>query len=1262
MSTSNTGSEVVGVFLQMLGAVNAARRGADPSEAQKLVGNYKKGRFYLFGMPVVIECPHGTTRSGVSEDGRSWSNRMGASYGYIAGTRGADGDEVDVFVGPIPESTRAWVINQCDAAGEFDEAKVMLGFATEEQAKNAYLTSYDKGWRGLMSMAPIGIPTLKQWLKTGDMTSPYLHTPSPEGNQPMSQVQWGADALPSNTSMAQVIYNLRRQDGSSGLMLDAASMDEVMDDPMLDGAEPMVLDAMVIEVGRMKQKMLALERVFQAIGSHVKPVSFSISNPVKARGVLQVAVVFKMSDGQSVTVWFHNAEQSPARLTPLDELISWRWLLNKMDITILVAPERGKDLVIREVARRVMRLVDRNSEAFAKANAKAAEMAAQHANIDQEITELNTKLTVVRRKIEDARIERAIRDEEEIAAAASTPAERVVAEVQETVAAPAVSGEVVAADAIVAEEAAGQSVEEAVAKEAATVVPPDLVKLEDAPDAALEEALVLLGDPNSLMRATFERTVEGVAASVHDCWPKNELALRYFNASEIQAELKARVDAREAEKLAATEPELPVWMSPEFDPTTAEGYEVVRESDEALLYWQDRLDAFFQIRYVDIRNALRELGWDGPDMGDLSKAGYSLSWSFRQVGAGKNIVGLSVAIRGDGDLKGEVGDSLTKSAIDLAAVIDGYVDVPNPAPQEEVATPGPIVEPVLEAEVAPVVTLSGSEFGEFDDTPEGKKALRGALKEYLESLRGEWVDCPILGDKVEIRRRGIKETLAFTGDPRKMRIVAGLKGIIHGARAVEEQPNYALLDKPQVQKYFILTAPVSLAGQILPVRVVIEQDQDGKLYYDLMLDKGAAGLVKKETALGDPSAASVPTLPPDNDSGNAGEPIMDAVGDGVNAERDQDQFNLDLAAQASGAILDSAKANGSSQDDPFAAANSNDGGTDPSRMASDQPGRTVSPGDAAVKGEAKSAGESKSGNSASAQILDEVGGAAEGDEVLNLFVEGEDPGTEEVTDDQVVVAEVAPIAPTPDVVDVPAEGAEPVPAAVQQAAEPAPSAEAPEELEVPAAYELTQEEYGTIAATILQQLGGAKFKVMTGASKFAFLSAKAGGAPYGGLTFSLPSSFAKGGINRVTIRLNSMDTYDLEFGRIRGVNYTVQSTAEGVYVENLQEVFTDRTGLDTSLGLAGPILDSVGEVAGDSVTATFSVTVEQGIDTWSVTVTALSQADAESMVAELVSSGRIARAIEFVSGLGEPAFDNEDYFDALHVVPQAKTITLMPRQ
>lgn len=373
-----------------------------PTPAQSLAGNYKMGRVRLHGLDVRIENVRGSVRSGTGPTGKQWQSRMAAHYGYIAGTRGADGDAVDVFVGPFPESQLAWVINQGDPKGGFDEHKVMLGFASEAQARAAYLDSYERGWRGLKDIVALSLTQLKWWLSKGNKARAISPDQLPhEGETTMDQVRWNGDAEPLNTSLPRLIYAMRRAD-DEGLLLDSLSVDDLMTDPDIEAR--LQMDAMVVEVGMLQRKMEQLNAVMKAAAATVQPVDFTIADPVKMRGTMQIAVVFAMDDGQAVTVWFHNPDTTPAKLTPMDELVSWKWMLNKKDVTIWAAPERGRDLNAREVARRIMKLVEKNSEAFKRANARAADLAAQHAAIDAEIPVLEAELAKLQEQVEVARI------------------------------------------------------------------------------------------------------------------------------------------------------------------------------------------------------------------------------------------------------------------------------------------------------------------------------------------------------------------------------------------------------------------------------------------------------------------------------------------------------------------------------------------------------------------------------------------------------------------------------------------------------------------------------------------------------------------------------------------------------------------------------------------------------------------------------------------------------------------------------------------
>jgi hypothetical protein len=131
-----------------------------------------------------------------------------------------------------------------------------------------------------------------------------------------------------------------------------------------------------------------------------------ITEPFKQRGTANVAVVYELSDGQTLSIFFHNPDVTPQKITPTDDLISWKWMLNKKDVTIVAAPERGVDLNVREVANRLMRLAERNSATFQRANAKrSARMQAIDA-LKTAITEKEATLARLQRELEVRRVEK----------------------------------------------------------------------------------------------------------------------------------------------------------------------------------------------------------------------------------------------------------------------------------------------------------------------------------------------------------------------------------------------------------------------------------------------------------------------------------------------------------------------------------------------------------------------------------------------------------------------------------------------------------------------------------------------------------------------------------------------------------------------------------------------------------------------------------------------------------------------------------------
>ena len=103
-----------------------------------------------------------------------------------------------------------------------------------------------------------------------------------------------------------------------------------------------------------------------------------------------------------------------------------------------------------------------------------------------------------------------------------------------------------------------------------------------------------------------------------------------------------------------------------------------------------------------------------------------------------------------------------------------------------------------------------------------------------------------------------------------------------------------------------------------------------------------------------------------------------------------------------------------------------------------------------------------------------------------------------------------------------------------------------------------------IAKEILSQLGGNKFIVMTGAKQMSH-------DDKGTLCFKIGRN--KTQVNHVKVEYdNGLDLYNMTFSYMAKGNFFTKKKYEGVMCDQLKELFTEYTGLYTSLGTMGRAL------------------------------------------------------------------------------------------
>lgn len=163
-------------------SVQAASAEVDqnPTDAQKVAGNYKKGHVTIGDFDISIENPAGSVRSGVDANGKKWETKMSNTYGYIKGTESVDGDHIDVFLHTDMDEwngRKVYVVDQTKPDGSFDEHKVMLGFNNEAEASHAYYANYSKDWYVThpgIRITGVNIDDFKAWIESSHRkTKPF---------------------------------------------------------------------------------------------------------------------------------------------------------------------------------------------------------------------------------------------------------------------------------------------------------------------------------------------------------------------------------------------------------------------------------------------------------------------------------------------------------------------------------------------------------------------------------------------------------------------------------------------------------------------------------------------------------------------------------------------------------------------------------------------------------------------------------------------------------------------------------------------------------------------------------------------------------------------------------------------------------------------------------------------------------------------------------------------------------------------------------
>ena len=272
------------------------------------------------------------------------------------------------------------LMNVIDSTGALLDHVAIKGAVSSEQAIRLcgkYLPELQTG--SIRNVVPMTDSAIKTFLDGANIPSgtPFVLASDAlelDSIGATKSVEWVDGCIRSHGgSISQLMLDMRRCDPQGQLLEHVTPRDIVrlvIDDSCEFG--PM-LDAMIIKHRNLEKTVTRMAEALKAYDNEeffVKTVT--PIEPFKRNGVANVGAIFEMSDSQKITVLFANPDSTPAKLSSDDVLTSWKWMLNKRDVTAILQPRAVDAKKYNVIAERMTRLLARNHKKFKDAQASRA--------------------------------------------------------------------------------------------------------------------------------------------------------------------------------------------------------------------------------------------------------------------------------------------------------------------------------------------------------------------------------------------------------------------------------------------------------------------------------------------------------------------------------------------------------------------------------------------------------------------------------------------------------------------------------------------------------------------------------------------------------------------------------------------------------------------------------------------------------------------------------------------------------------------------
>lgn len=460
----------------------------------------------------------------------------------------------------------------------------------------------------------------------------------------------------SSAELDDVYYRLTASRNDDYLIMESPSFDDV--DQFYNPGDEFVSDSFILEAitvvryaqtdKRMAAFVRVMSRFLKGNEEGIEAQAAIIGRPKKSGSFAYVTVQIPFSDGQSISMVFHSPDGDKKKIGPEDALIAFRWLINKRDITHVVAPENGQDVSLMSVGKRITQLLVKNHARFVKTQKAVADETKRLEQLTSEMSTLEETNTEKAAKLTD------IEGNTEVVDTKITNAESRINRQQ--IRNADIEAEISVARAKKMAKSVGGDEGEGTSKKSKFAQKAIELKKEYESRPPL----------NNKEYGVFKRRVRALAKKVPSDDNLAVMAIDFL-ATKLDMDDLAFADPAQdagADNKAPIQKDIFTYPEDVEAIQKAGGYQAILADPKLRDEFQDILDSAMNQRILDVRNALKGLGWDGEPYKELSKNGTIAKLGTIMSSGNANVVGYG--------LNG-VQDDLTLSADVFAAKVDATV-------------------------------------------------------------------------------------------------------------------------------------------------------------------------------------------------------------------------------------------------------------------------------------------------------------------------------------------------------------------------------------------------------------------------------------------------------------------------------------------------------------------------------------------------------------------------------------------------------------